>query len=74
MKPVSPLPWKIVLDESVCAADDTTIAYDLNFSEDADYLIHACNAYPKLVECLKQFAGGWEGRRAENLLKELGEL
>jgi hypothetical protein len=72
MKPDSPLPWEIQLNEIV-ASDGTLIAFDLNYSQDTDYIIQACNSYPKLIEFVKRAHVGLHGYEAEELLEELGE-
>ncbi|MHB8413880.1 MAG: hypothetical protein ACYDB1_00600 [Acidiferrobacteraceae bacterium] len=73
--PGTPLPWK-PLD----------ILEPLEAAQNAHYMIHAANAYPKLVETLKELmlrCDGEEGVRADDsniqttaaaaLLEELGE-
>ncbi len=74
MKPDLPLPWGVneYMDWTMDAYGETV--------NDADYkyLIHACNAYPRLVECMKTFVEhdlyNPSAIAAEILLKELGEL
>lgn len=44
-RPESPLPWSL---NSRCLSD----------AKDLDYLVHACNAYPKLVDFLLTFTEG----------------
>jgi hypothetical protein len=76
-KPETPLPWNDIPEgksppRNLAALDDV----------DHDYIVHACNAYPKLVAYLKEQAekckGGyyenWVWIRHTELLKELGEL
>jgi hypothetical protein len=56
MKPVTPLPWKIEIDidaVDIVGADDANVACYAN--KNADYLVHAANAYPKLVAGLHAF-------------------
>lgn len=69
MKPATPLPWSYVVPGD---------GWD---KPDADYVLHAANAYPRLVEWVKRMAedleeGHWqESKRAmQGLLRELGEL
>lgn len=67
-----PLPWaEIPKGES----------YDGEYDLEEDYILHACNAYPKLVEYAKLGISELTSERAERLvfeveayLKQLGEL
>jgi hypothetical protein len=46
------------------------------WENNARYIVHACNAYPRLVEVLRYYAipgMGDNGDKARALLKELGE-
>lgn len=46
-------------------------------SKNADYIVHAANAYPKLVEALRDLVERDNAKAeamAENLLRELGEV
>ena len=64
MKPETPLPW---------TTEDAILPGTL---QDAAYIAHAANAYPKLVEALREvIAGRYEAdaSRARALLRELGE-
>jgi hypothetical protein len=69
IKPRAPLPWERELDDvtspqyaprrcrlirSFCGP---VVAHDLGIPE-ADYIVHAANAYPKLVEMLKTISTG----------------
>jgi hypothetical protein len=86
MKPRAPLPWESDLDRTrahsrlIRSVGGEVIAYDVG-APDADYIVHAANAYPKLVEMVKWLSDGatvrgqWSllARQARELLKELGE-
>jgi hypothetical protein len=96
MKPATKLPWHIGLKQAERIVYDATgwavcNATVYHVKEDADdckknaaYIAHACNAYPKLVEALREIVGSTPGgfagdplivarRSAEALLAELGE-
>lgn len=89
MKPATPLPWSTEIHEEKWAyvrdADTNLVLDGPKFSglslENAAYIVHACNNYPKLVEICKAAAGGHyqvrDGRftteAAVALLAELGE-
>lgn len=93
MKPATPLPWKVsglgylsdgkkVLARTESAPTQYQQRIDLCM-EDAAYIAHAANAYPRLVEALRQMVGamhqmdkGHHGDvlAAAALLRELGEL
>jgi hypothetical protein len=48
-----------------------------NFKRDAGYIVHACNAYPRLVTALRYYAipgMGDNGDKARAILRELGEI
>ena len=87
-QPATPLPW--LAGQSITAAregrqrgsyDRVTVAQRVNRSDDAAYLAHSANAYPKLIEALKTFAdmtpdaegGAWIAKHSAALLRELGE-
>lgn len=78
MKPKTPLPWE---DTPDFPGPDSHSTYEWH-SEDYDYVIHACNAYPKLVDFISLLAEdpfdndcGWRIKQyAQEILKELGEL
>ena len=93
MKPATALPWTI---EQIGVTDAGPRGVDGVFDigplerristvaglEDAAYIAHACNAYPKLVEALREIVdptGGWTNLRVDNakaaadLLRSLGE-
>ena len=79
VKPKSPLPWTSCLGDIV-GADKVPVVIEIS-AKNADYITHACNAHPKLVEMLKALSDGatvygqWSllSRKARELLKELGE-
>ena len=94
MKPATSLPWSIeqigvtnmgpdgedVFDIGPCdreGAMHKRISTVAGYS-DAAYLVHAANAYPKLVELVRYLAAHpgdlAQVDRAEALLRELGEL
>ena len=101
IKPATPLPWRLSKSGYSVKAyieGETKIvatvqlgpaakATDVNtFVQDADYLSHACNAYPQLVAALKKVATDAEYGSVRDglfkdihsdvtaLLSELGEL
>lgn len=64
MKPATELPWHIDhydgLEERILNQEEWYVAsVDLEYGErdDAAYIAHACNAYPKLVEALRLCVG-----------------
>lgn len=66
-KPASPLPW----------SEDMFVAAPIP-DQDAAYIAHACNAYPKLVEALRIIAHNGPDddspqTLAAHILRELGE-
>lgn len=74
MTPESPLPW--TLEDAIVITDGRYVidVGDCNMSlVDAAYVVHACNAYPKLIAVLKHCARGYQDEDAEQLLGELGE-
>jgi hypothetical protein len=93
MKPRAPLPWECDLDRTrahsrlIRSVGGEVIAYDVG-APDADYIVHAANAYPKLVEMLKTISSGGyviarerggeqtilPVKQIKALLTELGEL
>ena len=80
--PATPLPWKISgigylgNGDTVVAATEWTPkqyeAFPLK-ADDATYIVHACNAYPKLVEALRMYVHGDAGCDGAALLRSLGE-
>jgi hypothetical protein len=80
--PATPLPWAATAYGLYGPArpEDGRIA-DFMRTKDAAYARHAANAYPKLVEALRNLreaadAGSWKERRkdeADALLRELEE-
>jgi hypothetical protein len=99
IKPRAPLPWERELDDVkspqsaplrcrvIRSVGGPVVAYDIGIPE-ADYIVHAANAYPKLVDLLKTIStGGYVIARERSgkqtilpvgqikaLLAELGEL
>ncbi len=80
MIPVSPLPWKENFKGQIQRRDNHQPVCDTYIFEDAYYIEHACNAYPRLVGFLKaalneeSFDRFFILQDARRLLKELGEL
>ena len=76
--PATPLPWIVNLRRHVVTADasqDAAHCKGSNGVEDAAYIAHAANAYPRLVEALRKVAIGKPyAERSADLLRELGEL
>lgn len=93
-QPATPLPFEVHEATSTRVGFDiqsaegaALIAYNLRLSEDAAYIAHAANAYPKLVEALRAAANHinritnpaanygefQEVRTARALLRDLGE-
>lgn len=99
-KPATPLPWDtagIVPQFHIVGGNPQELIADCTVGRDrpkadyanADYLAHAANAYPKLVDALRYFAknmdpnGEWVAQSADKrakafddaraLLRELGE-
>ena len=86
IKPRSPLPWISCLGD-VVGADKVPVVLGIS-AKNADYIIHAANAYPRFVELLKTIStGGYVIARERSgeqsilpvgqikaLLAELGEL
>ncbi len=69
MKPETPLPWEYLPE----IPDSDRHAHGTWHDADYNYVIHACNAYPKLVEFVKgAIWGSTEG--GVTILKDLGEL
>ena len=63
MKPATPLPWKsdkwtshaprtVLIDDDACITGKRVVA-ECEEATDAAYVVHACNAYPRLIEALK---------------------
>jgi hypothetical protein len=81
--PATPLPWTHQATRKpmmpLVAANGEWISSPYNRVgdiEDFEYIAHAANAYPKLVEALREvIAGRYEAdaSRARALLRELGE-
>ena len=89
-KPATALPWKIVAGQSereIFRADDVTHSIarcGFQGEKNAAYVVHACNAYPRLVAALREaYLTVHPGMPVEyriklaaigDLLRELGEL
>lgn len=92
-RPTTALPWKWGWNGDTCAVWGAAIvlsggeltAHGVKRGKEANasYIVHACNAYPRLVAALKHFCGRVErgevySRRTyglyKDLLRELGEL
>jgi hypothetical protein len=86
IKPRAPLPWERELDDVtspqyaprrcrvIRSVGGPVVAYDIGIPE-ADYIVQAANAYPRLVELLKKVNSRGEARHEiKGLLQELGEL
>lgn len=94
-KPATPLPWHIE-ESSIIRSGGKSLAKTYRGGQgniladtDAAYIVHAANAYPKLIKALRKIIAGWnaipedtqvpdsinDGRveAAEALLRELGE-
>lgn len=82
--PATPLPWSVEqpahqLSKRIVGAskkDRSTVAGIVSSVTDASYIAHAANAYPKLIEALRDTIKREKVgciNRAENLLRELGE-
>ena len=81
-QPATPLPWTYqeearvqfgILGSARLPAPHST---SKNNQADAAYIAHACNAYPRLVDFVRQVASenrGPRGAAADALLHELGE-
>ena len=88
-KPATPLPWQYgELSERVITPQGLEVCAPPEDSDgekqsraDLGYIVHAANAYPKLVHALRDIAttskgypnASREGERASALLQELGE-
>jgi hypothetical protein len=66
IKPRAPLPWERELDDTaspqrrcrlIRSVGGPVVAHDIGIPE-ADYIVHAANAYPRLVELLKTISTG----------------
>lgn len=85
IRPATPLPWEVDEEATICG-NNSAVAFTRRresayMDEDAAYIAHAANAYPKLVEALRALhkeAGDFYGttknmRKARALLRQLGE-
>lgn len=89
MKPATSLPWIVWNDETGCLIQEeqcefthvpTSVAEVYRDCKDAAYIVHACNAYPRLVEALREVIEVWSSydtsgtlEDARALLAELGK-
>ena len=73
MKTYTELPWKNRFTYSGRVISGGKVVADFLDSRDANAAVHAVNAYPKLVEALKEMVDGHPADNARALLKELGE-
>lgn len=86
MKPATPLPWNVVGNGYTVWAENEIIfsansprMRGTNANKDAAYIVHAANAYPGMVETVRDFILdtrnelGPDISRLEALLRELGE-
>ena len=59
IEPINPIPWEIydiagnISIESFESYEDSCVCQDL-YREDAEYLVQACNNFPKSVQLLNQ--------------------
>jgi hypothetical protein len=88
VQPATALPWELVVSERTIRGGETyllNVCGSITNAEvlaDAEYSVHAANAYPKLVAALMRAADGCaefiptqdEANEAYALLRELGEL
>lgn len=70
-EPKTPLPWTEIPEHD--SGDMTGISYEIH-DQDFEYIVHACNAYPKLMAFVNGGYTVWDEDTANELLKELGEL
>ena len=86
VRPATPLPWELchANNQRVRCKDggaflgvpvlDTRATYGDMGKQDAAYIVHAANAYPKLVALLKEYSEEYGHGSFLKLLRELGEL
>ena len=55
-RPARELPWIVNQRHLVITAKDFHGVADFRKDQDAAYAVHACNAYPKLMEALREIA------------------
>ena len=83
--PSTPLPWREAKageigttvfsgEHSVASTDTHRWTAGEREIQDAAYIAHAANAYPKLISYLHAMAGGLHDKEIRALLRELGEL
>lgn len=88
-KPATPLPWETSTNQhqqwDVCAADAGDMVADLmgcdGQEQNAAYIAHAANAYPRLVVALQRIVNDGDALRGDEIagwaaetLRELGEV
>jgi hypothetical protein len=79
VKPATALPWEQDDEAQVCAGNLVVAVSYMRPADVADqnaaYIVHACNAYPKLVAALRAVYDGVPLSRinAGVVLRELGE-
>ncbi len=76
-KPYSSLPWSTDGAYIRDAGNHATFGSDQYYpwveTLDFEHIVHAVNAYPKLVELVKEYADEYGHGRFGTLLEELGE-
>ena len=85
-QPATPLPWGSEIDAMIAKCDAAVLKSEYRKATDEiagfvqghrDYIVHAANAYPKLVEALRYILAHPDDKaqreRGANLLRELGE-
>ena len=55
-RPARPLPWITNKRHEVITAKDFHGVANFREDQDAAYAVHACNAYPKLLDALREIA------------------
>lgn len=69
MKPTTPLPWSVEKGDKIWSESDRSYPARAQYAhQDAAYIAHTANAYPKLVEELKVLLDKYE--RIEARLNE----
>lgn len=59
IEPINPIPWEIydiagnISIESFESYEDSCVCQDL-YREDAEYLVQACNNFPKAIELIQE--------------------
>ena len=79
VKPATPLPWTTNNSEVIYSQErggQKGAVAEYGYQRDAAYIVHACNAYPTMVEALRLVAARKAIKpetMAAFLLRELGE-